>query len=130
MDAATVTFWIFMLVMDLLIPFIMIGFGRRFLTKAPHNINAAFGYRTTMSMKNQDTWDFAHRYCGKLWFRCGTVFIPLSVIPLLFVFNKDIETIANAGLMIAAVQLVLLIGSIFPTEAALKKTFDKNGIRR
>jgi len=45
------------------------------------------------------------------------------------VFNKGIEVIAKAGLMIAAVQLVPLIGSIIPTEAALKRTFDKNGIR-
>ncbi len=130
MDAGTVAFWIFMLAVDLLIPFTMIGFGRLFLTKPPQNINATFGYRTTMSMKNQDTWDFAHRYCGKVWFKCGIVLLPLSVIPLLFVLNKDIEAIASAGLIIAAVQLIPLIGSIFPTEAALKKTFDKNGIRR
>lgn len=123
-------FWVFMLIMDLLIPFTMIGVGRLFLTKAPQNINATFGYRTTMSMKNQETWDFAHKYCGKLWFKCGNVLLPLSVIPLLFVLNKDIEIIANVGLIIAAVQFILLIGSIFPTEAALKKTFNKNGIRR
>lgn len=123
-------FWIFMVVMDLLIPFTMIGFGRLFLTKAPKNINATFGYRTTMSMKNQDTWNFAHKYCGKLWFKCGIILLPLSVVPLLFVLNKDIESIANVGLIIAAVQLIPLIGSIFPTEAALKKTFDKNGVRR
>lgn len=130
MDAVSVVFWIFILAMDLLIPLIMIGFGRLFLTKAPQNINATFGYRTTMSMKNQDTWDFAHKYCGKLWFKCGIVLLPLSVIPLLFILNKDITTIANVSLIIATVQLVVLLGSIFPTEAALKKTFDKNGIRR
>lgn len=28
-------FWIFMLIMDLLIPFTMIGFGKMFLKKAP-----------------------------------------------------------------------------------------------
>ena len=49
-------FWIFMLIMDLLIPFTMIGFGKMFLKKAPDQINYVFGYRTSMSMKNQDTW--------------------------------------------------------------------------
>lgn len=58
-------FWIFMLIMDLLIPFTMIGFGKMFLKKAPDQINYVFGYRTSMSMKNQDTWVFAHHYCGK-----------------------------------------------------------------
>lgn len=123
-------FWIYMLVMDLLIPAVMIGFGRSFMTKAPQNINATFGYRTTMSMKNKDTWEFAHKYCGKLWFRCGLVLLPLSVIPLLFVLNKDITTVGNVGLIVAGVQLVPLVGSIFPTEAALKRTFDQNGLRR
>ena len=31
-------FWIFMLIMDLLIPFTMIGFGKMFLKKAPDQI--------------------------------------------------------------------------------------------
>ena len=54
-------FWIFMLIMDLLIPFTMIGFGKMFLKKAPDQINYVFGYRTSMSMKNQDTWVIAER---------------------------------------------------------------------
>ncbi len=120
-------FWVFMLIVDLLVPLTMIGFGRLFLTKAPKNINAAFGYRTTMSMKNRDTWDFAHKYCGKLWFWLGLVLVPLSVIPLLFVLGKEIDTIAAVGTVVCFVQLVPLVGSIIPTEIALKKTFDQNG---
>ena len=54
-------FWIFMLIMDLLLPFTMIGFGRYFTKKAPKEINSVFGYRTSMSMKNKDTWEFAHK---------------------------------------------------------------------
>ena len=41
-------FWIFMLIMDLLIPFTMIGFGKMFLKKAPDQINYVFGYRTSI----------------------------------------------------------------------------------
>ena len=37
-------FWIFMLIMDLLLPFAMIGFGRYFMKKAPKEINSVFGY--------------------------------------------------------------------------------------
>ena len=65
-------FWIFMLIMDLLIPFTMIGFGKMFLKKAPDQINYVFGYRTSMSMKNQDTWVFAHHYCFGGIFNCVT----------------------------------------------------------
>ena len=119
-----------MLLMDLLIPLTMVVFGKMFITKSPENINAVFGYRTTMSMKNKDTWEFAHKYCGKLWLKCGLALLPLSVVPLIFVFNKGTDIIGTVGGIVCAVQLIPLIGSIFPTEAALKKTFDRNGIRR
>lgn len=83
-----------------------------------------------MSMKNQDTWQFAHRYCGKLWLRLGWILVPLSIVSMLFVFGKNIETIANAGLAVSCLQLLPLVGSIIPTEIALKKAFDKNGRRK
>ena len=50
-------FWIFMCVTVLLIPFLMISFGGLFSRSAPKEINSAFGYRTSMSMKNADTWE-------------------------------------------------------------------------
>ena len=123
-------FWIFMLLMDLLIPLTMVVFGKMFMTKSPKNINVVFGYRTTMSMKNKDTWEFAHKYCGKLWLKCGLVLLPLSIVPLIFTFNKGTDIIGTVGGIVCTVQLVPLIGSIFPTEAALKRIFDKNGNRR
>ena len=123
-------FWIFMLFMDLLIPLTMVAFGKMFMTKSPKNINVVFGYRTTMSMKNKDTWEFAHKYFGKLWLKCGLVLLPLSIVPLIFTFNKGTDIIGTVGGIVCTVQLVPLIGSIFPTEAALKRIFDKNGNRR
>lgn len=123
-------FWIFMLMMDLLIPLTMIGFGRYFMAAAPKEINSAFGYRTSMSMKNQDTWKFAHRYCGKLWFISGLVLLPLSVAALFLTLEKGTNVIGSTGAAICLMQLIPLVGSVIPTEIALKKTFDKNGNRR
>ena len=114
-------FWIFMLIMDLLLPFTMIGFGRYFTKKAPKEINSVFGYRTSMSMKNKDTWEFAHKYCGKVWYVCGMVMLPIG---------KNEDCVGSIGGIICGVQLIPLIGSILPTEIALKKNFDKNGTRR
>ena len=45
-------FWTFMLVMDLLVPLTMIYFGLRFEKNAPKEINATFGYRTTIDRKS------------------------------------------------------------------------------
>jgi len=123
-------FWVFMLICDLLIPCTMIGFGRYFAQKAPKNINVLFGYRTAMSMKSKDTWEFAHRYIGKLWFRLGVLVLVVSLIPLLAVFGRDIETVGTVGMVVCFAQLVPLVGSIFPTEAALKRHFDRYGRRK
>ena len=66
--------------MLLILPLTMIGFGKYFIKKAPKEINRLFGYRTSMSMKNRDTWEFAHRYCGKIWYTCGMVTLPMTVV--------------------------------------------------
>ena len=123
-------FWIYMLIMDLLIPTVMVLFGRAFLKKAPKEINYVFGYRTNMSMKNKDTWDFAHKYFGKRWFCLGWLLIPISVIPMLFVIGKGEDIIGTVGMVVMVIDLILLIAPIFPTERALKKIFDKDGNKR
>ena len=123
-------FWIFMLAMNLLFPLIMIVMGRYFMKKSPKEINYIFGYRTNMSMKNKDTWDFAHKYFGKRWFRLGWLLIPISVIPMLFVIGKVEDIIGTVGMVVMVIDLILLIAPIFPTERALKKVFDKDGNKR
>lgn len=123
-------FWIFMMVMDLLIPLIMIGFGKYFIENAPKEINEFFGYRTSMSMKNKETWEFAHHYCGKLWLTIGCIMIVPSVIAMLFVIGKGVSVIGTFGGILCVIQLVFLIGSIFPTEIALKNNFDEYGNRK
>lgn len=123
-------FWIFMLVMDLLIPLTMLGLGRNFMKKAPAEINPIFGYRTAMSMKNRETWEFAHKYCGKIWYVCGWIMLPITVSLLLFVMGRDEECVGMAGGMICLLQMIPLLGSIIPTEIALRRTFDQNGEKR
>lgn len=98
--------------------------------KPPKEINGIVGYRTKMSKKNQDTWEFAHNYCGKLWLKLGiALFIPTVVAQIPFVHSSD-TVIGNMTLIVEAVQLVVLISSVIPVEQALKKAFDENGVRR
>lgn len=123
-------FWIYMLCMDLLLPLTLILFGRAFLKKAPNKINCVFGYRTAMSMKNRDTWAFAHQYCGKLWLRWGLILLPCSIIPMLFLIGKSTEEIGIFGAILMFMQMIPLVGSIIFTEQALKRTFQKNGERK
>lgn len=123
-------FWIFMFVCNLLIPCTMIGFGHYFMKSAPKEINAVFGYRTARSMKNKDTWTFSHLYCGKLWRGFGWLLLTITAIGMPFVLGKSQNIVGAFGGVVCVVQLIFLIGSVFPTEFALKKTFDKNGNRR
>lgn len=123
-------FWIFMLIVDLIVPLTMIVFCELFMVKTPKNINVLFGYRTTLSMKNMDTWKFAHKYCGKLMFWIGIIILPLSVIPLIFVIDKKINIIAIVGIVICIIQIITLIIPIFATQITLKKTFNQDGNRK
>lgn len=123
-------FWIFMLVMELLIPGVMIFFGWMFIHKPPKEINSIYGYRTPMSSKNQDTWDFAHRYFGRLWYRAGLMLLPVTLIAMLLVFGRDDDTVGTVGAILCVIQCVPMIGLIIPTERALRKNFDKYGIRK
>lgn len=129
-EVVTLGYWLFMLVVSLLIPLTMIIFGRHFMHSPPKDINGFYGYRTSMSMKSRETWDFAHRYFGKLWFILGLILLPMSVIPMFFLLGKSVETIGNASLVIMGIQLLFLVAPIIPTEVALKKNFDQFGSRR
>lgn len=123
-------FWIYMLVMDLLIPATMLGFGWLFLHKAPKSINMLYGYRTVRSTKNQDTWEFAHKYIGRLWFQWGRVLLLVTVIVMLLLLGRDQDTIGTAGGILCIVQLIPLMYTIVPTERALKQHFDEKGNRK
>ena len=123
-------FWIFMFIMNLLIPLIMVGFGILFMKTSPKDINMLFGYRSNMSMKNKETWAFAHNHCGKSWKMTGLIMLAPTIASMLLVLGRDIDFVGIVGLVITGVQLFFLIGSIIPTEMALRKNFDKNGNRR
>lgn len=123
-------FWFFMLSTVLLIPAIMIICGIYFTKKAPDNINYLFGYRTNLSMKNDETWRFAHNYIGRIWHKWGWLLLLISVPLLLTVINKDKDTIGTLGSIITTAQLAPIAVSIILTEKALKKNFDKDGNKK
>ena len=121
---------IFSFTCNLIIPVIMLLFGVKFRKQGPKSINGLYGYRTTMSMKNKDTWAFAHRCCGRLWIKLGTILLLLSIIASLIALAIRVDSLGILGVLLVTVQMVVLIASIFSVEKALKKNFDKDGKRR
>lgn len=123
-------FWWFIFCCDILIPVIMIVCGWMMRKHCPKNINRLMGYRTTRSMRNMDTLNFAHEYCGKLWWKIGWgILIPSIIIHIPFYKAED-NTIGAVSGILAAIQIIILTASTFPTEIALKRTFTDDGIRR
>ena len=120
-------FKIFMLVILLLTPAIMIGFGLAFRRAAPREINPLFGYRTSRSMKNRQTWEFAHRLIGKLWIRCGVLALLAGLVPMLIFITRDKDFIGDLGCILLYAQLALMILPIPGVERALRRSFDENG---
>ena len=118
--------WFMMLGFNLLIPAIMLGAGKLFLKKAPKDINWIFGYRTTMSMKNEDTWAFAHKVAGAFWWKWGWV----ATATMLLVLGRSEELVSTVGCFLMFAQMIPLIAVIPHTEKALRSTFDKDGNRK
>lgn len=122
-------FWFFMLAMNLILPLSMIFLGKYFSKRAPKEINMIFGYRTPRSTKNQDTWQFAHQFFGKLWYKSGLILLGLTLICMLPLIGRDTNTIGKLGGFLCLAQLPAMLWPIPETEKALKKTFDKDGNR-
>ena len=116
-------FWIFMFFCNLLVPLIMIIAGKMMWQKCPGKINRVYGYRTKRSMKNMETWKFAHEHCGKLWWKIGWMMLVVTcVVQIPFIHSSE-DVIGKLGTVLCSIQLIVLLGSIIPTEVALKKKF-------
>lgn len=123
-------FWIFMFCCTLLIPIIMIVVGNSMRLGKFKTINFVTGYRTRRSMKNQQTWDYAHRECGLLWRRWGSTMLVLTVIAMLLFMGEDTDHIGVVGSVITVLQMIPLFLSIAIVEKKLREKFDENGLPR
>ena len=122
-----------MLLISVLLPLIMFAFGILTKFNIPKHPNSFFGYRTTFSQKNGDTWRFAQNYFGKIWrWVGGCLFVISTGVYLGFIsITKNNDEISSLiGMILMMVNLGVLIGTIYPTEAALKRNFDSSGNRK
>ncbi len=122
--------WYKYLATNVAIALIMLISGKIFSNRAPKNINTFIGYRTTMSMKNRDTWEFAHKTSGKLLWKCGWICLLAVVAVMFFLRGRPEETLTKVGLILCCAQIIPFIGISVHTENALRKAFDEDGNRR
>lgn len=82
----------------------------------PKKINGLYGYRTQTSMQNQQKWDFAQTYSGKIMMLTGLIFTLIAPSKGLFKTNESVD--------LAIGMLCMIIGSILMivvVEKALRK---------
>lgn len=116
---------IFCITVSAIIPVCVLLGGYMMYAHSPGKINGVIGYRTDRSMKNSETWNYAQKYCGKLWLKTGLVMITVSAAVLLVSKASEIVMIVLVSVQTAAVVL-----SIFPVERELERVFDEEGRRR
>ena len=90
----------------------------------PESINNMLGYRTSMSMKNKDTWDEAQIQGGKSMVIVGVINIILWALSYLV-----------KGVLISEIfqGLITLLGAIIMLvvdEVHLWRTFNRDGSRK
>ena len=120
-------FWIFMFIITLLIPTALLLTW--YLCPKFKTIHNASGYRTKRSMKNQDTWDFAQKYCARmsLYMFFPSLILAIAIMPT--VISKSIDRIGWIGFGITIIQMICFVVIMISTEKALKNTFDESGNR-
>lgn len=123
-------FWIFMFFVSMLLPLLMAVMGYVFVKHPPQTINGIYGYRTSMSRKNQKTWNFAHHYCGKLWWKAGWIMCFLTLPIAFLVMGRGDDIVGGVLGVWVSLQCFAMMATIVMVELALKKNFDRNGNSR
>lgn len=117
-------------IVNLIIPAVMIFGGYMMKTCPPRSISRWVGFRTALSMKNEDTWAFAHACCGRVWWKTGWISLALSVLVQLPFAKASEETLGTLALVLALAQFIVLFGTVVYVQRELKWTFDECGRRR
>jgi len=100
----------------LLVGIIFIIAGIIMLKFPPKKINMLYGYRTSLSMKNQKNWDFAQRYSSVLMMYCGFGLLLFSGFGLIFTVST------GQGVLITSIALFAIVVILFYfTERAIKQ---------
>lgn len=103
-------------ILSLLFGLIFIIMGIVQLIFPAKNINPLYGYRSNLSMKNIENWNFAQKYSRKIMFYFGVIFLLIALSGLLFEINYIFASIISLGCMTTFCFLTFVL-----TEKKLKK---------
>jgi len=105
-------------IIPILTGFIFCIVGAIMLKFPPKTINSLYGYRTLISMKSQERWDFAQRYSAQKLIEWGFILILIALLGCFFRLPSAFGVIAGLLLMIVCVAI-----PIIKTEKELRQRF-------
>lgn len=111
------------LVCALVFPLLAIFFGNKYRNNPPEKIAKGVAYSTQLSMQSRQSWNFAHKYIGTIWFFGGIVVGILSFLAVYFTKDMPKENIETVIIVAIVVQIILLGATVVPTEIKLSKKF-------
>lgn len=92
--------------------------------------NPFIGYRTALSMRNQDTWDFANADCARRFQKAGPWMAAASFAVMLCVMAAPPDIQTAVLLVVMGAQVACVCIEAWLVEKDLRRTFDKDGTRR
>ena len=111
--------------LTLTIGLILFNVGLLFKMFPPSKINSIYGYRTTTSRRNLDTWKVANSYSAGLMTIEGLILIAIGILTTFIHYNKAIGI--ALGILLMFSSFILLVVA---TEKHLNKLFDKDRSRK
>ncbi|MCL1862144.1 MAG: SdpI family protein [Defluviitaleaceae bacterium] len=114
-----------MFIVSLLLPLTLIFLGFMYRHDTPTGPNYFAGFRTRRSMQNEKTWEFAHRFGGRIWFFMGLVTLPMAAIAMFLVIRHGFMNVEIFAIIVIAVQFVLLMASYVVVDIAIDRRFGK-----
>lgn len=112
-------------VLVLLCPMAMAAVGILWRFKTPAFQSKGLVYRTELTEKSPEVWEFAHIHCGKLWLRFGLILLVISVLLMKFLAGSYQKFI----LWLLCGQMLVMCITVFMIEILVKNLFDENGVR-
>lgn len=97
---------------------------------AKRKINHVIGYRTSLSMKNEDTWAFANDELGKIWIKIGWFIVPFTILfNVVFAFVK-LNCYEMVCVLFVIGEIVVLFITRAIVESKMRRTFNRDGSRK
>ena len=113
----------------LLIPVLMIVWGLRWRKKAPaypknpdvSGWNIFISYRTEMSLKSPDTWNYAHVSYGRMILPLGIIDLMINLLGVVFIPSK------TTAIVLLIIDMIFIMLPYYPIEKKMAEIFDHYG---